>query len=148
MTILIQINGFVCFNELLSSLVDKHAPLKRIRIRTQPHPWYDNDIRDARLKRRKCEKYWKMTNLQSSRLSYTNARNTVNNLVKKKKSLYYRHKLQNANSKDMFGIVSALIKPQEENLPNFVSKICQTLYPLKMVVHSLRIFSVIKLNDC
>ena len=44
------------FNELLSSLMDKHAPLKRIRIRTQPHPWYDNDIRDARLKRRKCEK--------------------------------------------------------------------------------------------
>ena len=62
-----------------------------------------------------------MTNLQSSRLSYTNARNTVNNLVKKRKSLYYRHKLQNANSKDMFDIVSALIKPQEENLPNYVS---------------------------
>ena len=73
-----------------------------------------------------------MTNLQSSRLSYTNARNTVSNLVKKKRSLYYRHKLQNANSKDMIGIVSALIKPQEENL----------------VVHNLRIFSVIKLNNC
>ena len=64
---------------------------------------------------------WKMTNLQSSRLSYTNARNNVNNPVKKKKSLYYRHRLQNANSKDMFGTVSAFIKPQENNLPNFVS---------------------------
>ena len=115
----------------------KHAPLKRIRIRTQTHPWYDNNIRAARLKRRKCGKMWKMTNIQSSRLSYTNARNTVNNLVKKKKSLYYRHKLQNANSKDMFGIASALIKPQEENLPHFVS----------IEDGCRQLFSIIQLNN-
>ena len=59
--------------------MDKHTPLKRIRIRTQPHPCHDSDIRDARLKRRKCEKN------VSFRLSHTNSRNTVNNLVKKKK---------------------------------------------------------------
>ena len=39
------------FNSTLSTILNKHAPLKKIRVKTQPHPWYNEDIKDARLHR-------------------------------------------------------------------------------------------------
>ena len=44
------------FNSTLSTILNKHAPLKKIRVKTQPHPWYNEDIKDARLHRRVCER--------------------------------------------------------------------------------------------
>ena len=52
---------------------------------------------------------------------YNEARNLVNNLIKRTKIQYYRHKLEYAGNKDMFGIVNSLIKPKTERLPYFVS---------------------------
>ena len=99
----------------------KHAPLKNTRVKTQPHPWYNEDIKDARLYRRVCERVWRHTGLQCARIAYHEARNLVNNLIKRTKIQYYRHKLEYADNKDMFGIVNTLIKPKNESLPNFVS---------------------------
>ena len=45
----------------------------------------------------------------------------MNNLIKRTKIQYYRHKLEYADNKDMFGIVNSLIKSKTESLPNFVS---------------------------
>ena len=46
-------------------------------------------------------------------------RNLVNNLIKRTKIQYYRHKLEYADNKDKFGIVNSLIKPKTESLPYF-----------------------------
>ena len=35
-------------NKTLRTLIDKHAPLKRTCIKTCPHPWYNNDIHQAK----------------------------------------------------------------------------------------------------
>ena len=43
------------------------------------------------------------------------------NLIKRTKIQYYRHTLEYADNKDMFGIVNSLIKPKTESLPNFMS---------------------------
>ena len=38
-------NEIVCtFNTSLRKLLDKHVPLRKIRIRTKPHPWYDQEV--------------------------------------------------------------------------------------------------------
>ena len=105
------------YNNPLSITRNKHAPLKKTRVKTQPHPWYNEDIKYARLYRR----VWRHTGLQCARITYNEARNLVNNLVKSTKIQYYRHTLEYADNKDMFGIVNPLIKPKTESLPYFVS---------------------------
>ena len=109
------------YNSTLSITLNKHAPLKKTRVRTQPHPWYNEDIKDARLYRRVCEHVWRHTGLQCARITYNEARNLVNNLIKRTKIQYYRHKIEYADNKDMFGIVNSLIKPKTESLLYFVS---------------------------
>ena len=109
------------FNITLSIILNKHAPLKVTRVKTQPHSWYNEDIKDARLYRCVCERIWRHTGLQCARIAYNEARNLVNNLIKRTKIQYYRHQLEYADNKDMFGIVNSLIKPKTESLPNFVS---------------------------
>ena len=71
--------------------------------------------------RRVCEHVWRHTGLQCARIAYNEAGNFVNNFIKRTSIQYYRHKLEYANNKDMFGIVNSLIKPKTESLPNFVS---------------------------
>ena len=68
------------FNNILSITLNKHAPLKKTQVKTQPHPWYNEDIKDARLYRRVCERVWRHTGLQCARIAYNEARNLVNNL--------------------------------------------------------------------
>ena len=109
------------YNNTLSKTLNKHAPLKKTRVQTQPHAWYNEDIKDARLYRRVCERVWRHTGLQCARIAYNEARNLVNNLIKRTKIQYYRHKLEYADNKDMFGIVNSFIKPKTESLPYFVS---------------------------
>ena len=61
-------NEIACtFNTSLRKLLDKHAPLKKIRIRTRPHPWYDQEVESARVYRRVCETLWRLTGLNLTR---------------------------------------------------------------------------------
>ena len=47
------------YNNTLSIPLNKHAPLKKTRVKTQPHPGYNEDIKDAGLYRRVCERIWR-----------------------------------------------------------------------------------------
>ena len=103
-------NAMVCtFNNSVRKLLDKHAPLKKIRIRTKQHPWYDHEVESARVYKRICENLWRLTGLNLMRTLYTTARNYVNKLVNRKNIIFYKNKLQNADNKQMFTIVKSLI---------------------------------------
>ena len=69
--------------------------------------------------KRVCELVWRHTGLQCARIAYNEARNLVNNFIKRTKIQHYRHKLEYADNKDMFGIVNSLIKPKTENVAYF-----------------------------
>ena len=104
-----ETNESVCtLNASLRKLLDKHAPLKRIKIRTKPCPWYDKEVESARLYRRVCENLWRLTGLNFTRTLYTTARNYVNKLINRKKTVLYKKRLQNADNKHMFTIVNSL----------------------------------------
>ena len=114
-----ETNESVCtFNASLRKLLDMHAPLKRIKIR--PKHWYDKEVESARLYRRVCEKLWRLTGLNFTRTLYTTARNYVNKLVNRKKTVFYKNKLQNVDNKHMFTIVNSLISPKM-TIPYFSS---------------------------
>ena len=109
------------FNTSLRKLLDKHAPLKKIRIRTKPHPWYDQEVESAIVYRCVCENLWRLAGLNLTSTVYTTARNYVNKLVNRKKTVFYKDMLQNADNKQMFTIVKSLISPKDNNIPYFSS---------------------------
>ena len=123
------------YNNTLSITLNKHAPLKKTRVKTQPHPRYNEDIKDAHLYRHVCEHVWRHTRLQCARITYNEAQNLVNNFIKRTKIQYYRHKHEYADNKYMFGIVNSLIKPKAESLPYFVSteECCNTFAELFLI---------------
>ena len=47
------------FNSTLSTILNKHALFKKIRVKTQPHPLYNEDFKDARAHRRLCVRVWR-----------------------------------------------------------------------------------------
>jgi len=48
---------FACYDETLFRLLDKHAPLRKLKVKARPAaPWFDAECRDSKLKTRKLEK--------------------------------------------------------------------------------------------
>ena len=60
---------------------------------------------------------WRLTGLNLTRTVYTTACNYVNKLVNRKKTVFYKNKLQNADIKQMFTIVKSLLSPKDNNIP-------------------------------
>ena len=108
-------------NKTQRTLIDNHAPLKRTRITTRPHPWYNNDIHQVKLHRRTCEREWRVKNCLSSRNDYVNARNYVTKLIKVYKITYYKDILGNVDNKSMFSLIKSLVSIETRALPDFNS---------------------------
>ena len=108
-------------NKTLRTLIDKHAPPKRACIKTRPHPWYNNDIHQAKLHRRSCEREWRVKKRLSSRSDHVNARNYVTKLIKVHKITHYKDKLGNADNKSMFSLFKSLVSIETRALPDFNS---------------------------
>ena len=50
------------YNSTLSSILDRHAPLKPKVVRSRPQvPWYNQEIAEAKRKRLKAERKWRKT---------------------------------------------------------------------------------------
>ena len=50
------------YNSTLSSILDRHAPLKPKVVRSRPQvPWYNQEIAEAKRKRLKDERTWRKT---------------------------------------------------------------------------------------
>ena len=104
------------YDARLVECLDKHAPLRTIRICTNniPNPWYDDDIEEARLKRPACEKTWRHSKLEIHRKIYVAARNECTSLISKRKTEYYRDTLEHACNKTMFDLVKTLSGKQHQ----------------------------------
>ena len=60
-----DLDMLVCdYNVSLSSIMDRHAPLKTKSVRARPQvPWYNADTAEAKRRRRKAERRWRKTRL-------------------------------------------------------------------------------------
>ena len=113
------------YDTLLSSIMDKHAPIKRRVVTIRPAaPWYTNEVSVEKRKRRRLERKWRRTRLQADRQEYTRQCCVVNNLIKSLKSSYYTT-IITENSSDqrvLFNTVSKLLQKQPTaRYPSFCS---------------------------
>ena len=72
------------YNKTLIAVLDKHAPVKTRTIVMRPQvPWYTDEIRQAKRERRKAERRWRLSKLDSDLAVFKVKRNAVNNLMNK-----------------------------------------------------------------
>ena len=79
---------------MLLSVVDKHAPFKRRRIRNKPSPWLTCEIRQLLNYRDQFKRHAIRTKLLEDWEKYKNIINCCNNKIKKAKVDYYQNKFR------------------------------------------------------
>ena len=63
------------YNDCLSKLMDKHAPLKTVTVTIRPNaPWFSDEIREARRRRRRAERRMLKSGLQFDKMLYRSSR--------------------------------------------------------------------------
>ena len=109
------------YDRTLSSVLDKHAPLtvKTITVRNNS-PWFNDEIKEAKRKRRKAERKWRKTKLQVHLEIFKVQHNKVMALCKQAKSTYYCDKID--EFKDDYGKLfqltnNLMFRKQQLSLP-------------------------------
>ena len=87
------------YNNILTHVVDTHAPLVNKTIKVVPHaPWFDSEYRELRSRRRKAEKLYRRSKLSVHKLFYTDLRKQTTQLSLQKKKSYSRTKIDEASN--------------------------------------------------
>ena len=100
-----------CFNMTLTDILDKHAPLKtRIMINRPKIPWFNDDIKQLKRKRRRLEKKALKTDLPGDWNNYHKVRNQYSTLLKSARVNYYSNLTDQraGDSRKLFRVVNSL----------------------------------------
>ena len=101
-----------CYGSTITSLLDKHAPLQKKTITVRPWvPWFNDEIKEAKRLRRRNERIWWRTGLESDRVKFIKARNQTNLVIEQARRGYYFN-LINENDcyqRKLFKMASALL---------------------------------------
>ena len=116
------------YTSITKTLIDKHAPEKSKLITKHPNtPWYTEELRAEKHKRRKLERKWRSTRKAEDKEAYKEQCKAVNKLVDSTKTWYYSNKLTEVtgNQKQVYNIINRLlhrtnkqILPQRDSLSN------------------------------
>ena len=91
------------FTVKVTSVIDKIAPTKEIRVKNNSRDWFDAEINEEIERRDKLLARFKKSRLQSDNESYKKARNKVQSMIKNKKKNFVVE-----NSMNIWGNLKAL----------------------------------------
>ena len=115
------------YDSVLSSILDKHAPLRKRVITIRPLPrWYSEEIKKQKVIRRRLEGRWRRSRLTSDYQSYTDQRTVVKNTIFKSKMDYHSSLiyLAESDSKTLFCTITRLLHRKADNLfPTYSSAV-------------------------
>lgn len=115
--------GIDDYNKILTSQVEKHAPLKVRMVMQKPnYKWMSTDIKKHQRIRRKMERMWWKFGTLALRQAFTEQRQCVSKLMKAAKSAYYANEITDCGSdkKALYKIVNKLThRKRPPALPSF-----------------------------
>ena len=111
------------YNKELCALLEQHAPLKKKIVTLRPiSPWYSEEIRKEKSKRRKLECRWRRTQLTIDSEIYVQQCNTVNTLISSSKKEFYSSIITENKSdpRVLFSCFDKMVnRKSEKMLPHF-----------------------------
>ena len=105
------------YDSVLSSILDKHAPLRTRIITLRPNaPWYSEEIRKQKSTCRKLERRWRRSKLESDYRHYANQRAVIRNIIFESKMGYYSNLISEAgkDNKALFRSIDRLLHRKAE----------------------------------
>lgn len=109
------------YHATLSDLLNKHAPVLTVNVPNRKRqPWYNSSIADAKRVRRRMERKWRKSRLESDRLAFIKERNEVSSLISSTKQEYFLSRVQqcHGDQKALFSEMNRLLhKPMYMPLP-------------------------------
>ena len=113
------------YNSVLQCTLNKHAPMKTIRITPRPDkPWFNQEIAEAKRLRRRRERKWRLSKLTVDLELYKMQCSVVTELINSAKRDYFSTKISvcSNDSKSLFSIVEKLLHTKTEPvLPEHIS---------------------------
>ena len=108
------------YNEIVSNIWDKHAPIRQKRIRVVASaPWFDSEYKNLRKKRRKAEKKYRRSKSQNDKQLYIQLKKQTLEVARSKKRSYISDRLKDGSSKSLHSVVNTLMDNKSERvLPN------------------------------
>ena len=82
------------FLDKLTGIINYIAPMKQSKVKNNSQEWYDGEIAEKIAIRDKLFKKFKKSKLHIDKELFKEARNNVENLIKKKKKTYFENKLK------------------------------------------------------
>ncbi len=109
------------FNDLVTSVLDKHAPKKSVKLKSgDKKPWYNSEIHDQRKIRRQYERKMRKSKLEVHKQMFVAKRNEVAKMIDNAKSSYYKEKLGEADCQETYRLVNGLLQGvQAASLPTY-----------------------------
>ncbi|XP_041466267.1 uncharacterized protein LOC121416820 [Lytechinus variegatus] len=107
------------YDSTLRSILDKHAPMCLKSVNSRPRvPWFTDDIRMEKKKRRKAERKWRKSKSVSDLNAFKTARNRTLYVMNKARSKYYTDCItdNSSNQKKLFGITKSLLNMTKSDL--------------------------------
>ncbi|KAL0829839.1 hypothetical protein ABMA28_003322 [Loxostege sticticalis] len=85
------------FNTLLINLIDKHAPIRPVKIKHSPAPWLTDDLKTLRNKKNSAKSKFKMNPSDHNREKYKLLRNRCNRMCRDAQRRHIHKSVQNGN---------------------------------------------------
>ncbi len=106
------------YNHRLSDCLDKHAPVVEKTITVRPKvPWYNKSLKQSKISRRKAERKWRSSKLDSDHDLFKQARNKHSNMLNNAHREYYEREILDAsgNQRKLFAIIKELASVHRDN---------------------------------
>lgn len=115
-----DLEAIICqYENILSSTLDLHAPIKQRTIVIRPKaPWHTDEIVEQKKLRRRLERKWRSTRSFTDRTTYTDQCSVINKLIYSSKQKYYMDLIKE-HSKDrkmLFRTIGKLLQSNTETL--------------------------------
>lgn len=108
------------YDTVLNSIMDKHCPVIKKRLKKKPAPWIDLELRILRRKRRAAERAWRQG--KGDRLEYIRLREEFQKLEFVKRCTHHRESLRasSGDSKTLYKKLNRLLGNETQDLPKHI----------------------------
>ena len=104
-------------NKLTIECIEKHAPMRRVKITRPPAPWMkDLNITHLQRERNRLRNVARTTPSDGNRTKLRNTRNVLKNEIRKTKSQFMKKLLNNKDNKEVWKVINKILHPNPKNI--------------------------------
>ena len=104
-------------NSLITECIDRHAPLRRVKVTRPPAPWmHSEEIRKLQLERNRLRMEVHSNSTSASWSTFRAVRNEIKSLINKTRKAFLSKALSSKRPKELWRVIQRVLKPSPQPL--------------------------------